>query len=459
MADSLLARVAKRVGPEKLVFTLSPAQREAIRYLWAANARPEQLPPGPMADSKPWRFWLDRKGRGAGKTRSGAEWVRSLAGSMPGSIGAIASKTPDDVEKVLVAGPSGILACCPSWERPRWKPTKNGGTLYWPNGSVTHGYSGANPGSFRGPQWHYFWGDELPHWKYPTASYDNINFGLRLEYMGRAPQCLFTTTPLPTKLIRKLIAHPRCVVTTGSTYDNRANLAAEAVADLIAEYEGTRLGRQELHGELLDDTPGALWNLGMFRPMRQGAAHDVRVVAIDPATTAGEDSDDTGIVVAGRRERDEEVAIKEALPDGTAKEEKRSLSVFDVLEDATCHLSPDGWAKEAIRAYDAHEADAFVAEVNQGGDMVAATIRNAWQHLGRQGTPRIIMVTAKRAKRTRAEPIAALYEQGRVFHAPGLDELEDQLSTWVPGNDSPDRMDALVYAIADLSQRKRNFIT
>lgn len=437
MSRSLLERAVRRFGPERLFELLDGDQRASLPFVWEINARPEQLPP-PGA----WRWWSIIAGRGFGKTRSGSEWVRSKARAMPGSIGAIIGQTPDDARLIQIEGPAGILAVSPPSERPKWEPSK--GLLTWPNGSVAHVYSGANPGAFRGPQFHWLWADELAKWSRARESFDNFNFGLRLEWRGVQPQACVTTTPRPISVIRDLLAKSNGVVTRGSTYDNTANLAPSFLSEILSTYEGTRLGRQELGGEVLDDVPGALWKRSMFDEQGFRCAPpecDLVVVAIDPSVSNTDSSDETGIVVVGAHGGDP----------------RR----FHVVADRSIYASPMERARVAIDAFLEFKADRFVVETNNGGDWIPAVITSAWDSQGLAGAPPIETVTASRGKKTRAEPIAALYEQHRVTHSPGLEALEDQLATWSPllGEKSPDRLDALVWAATWLSEARRFVLT
>lgn len=442
MGVSLLQRAVRAAGVERFWASLTDGERLALQWLWEAHARPEQLPPRGA-----WRWWLLRSGRGFGKTRSGAEWFRAKVKRMPGSRSFIVSRTDDDVEKVMVNGASGLLAVCPPWERPKWVVSKEGGKLIWPNGAETFAYSAREPESFRGPEHHFGWAEELAAWKYPNEAFDNLSMGLRLDFVREdglvePPQAAITTTPKPIAVIRRLMKDPLVRQTTGSTYDNAANLAADFLREMRQKYEGTRLARQELHGEVLDDVPGALWNRAMFdRPgfrLHTLPEHDLRVVAIDPAATSGPDSDETGILVNGRRPRD----------DGEAER-------FDVLADRSRRATPNDWALAAVDAFIEFECDRIIGETNNGGEMVEAMVVNAWRERGLPGKPPYEAVHASRGKRTRAEPISMLYEQGRVCHVGELDDLEDQQATWVPGDDSPDRMDANVWGITYLSTAKR----
>jgi phage terminase large subunit-like protein len=394
------------------------AIREMLRarapYDWARRARPEQLsPPGD------WRVWLVLAGRGWGKTRTGAETVRAWVAAGYRRI-ALVGRTAADVRDVIVEGESGILAVHPDAERPRWNPSNR--RLTWPNGAQATTYSADEPDQLRGPQHDAALCDELASWQRPEA-WDQLRFGLRL---GTDPRVIVTTTPRPTKIIRDLLAASGTIVTRGRTRDNFANLAPGIVEELERRYAGTRLGRQELDGEVLDDTAGALWRWQWIDAARVVKAPDLRrvVVAIDPAVSSNEGSDETGIVVAA-------VGM-----DGRGY----------VLADASGKHRPEDTARIALSLSDTHGADAIVAEVNNGGDWIPAVIRS------HRPNANVRTVHASRGKLTRAEPIAALYEQGKVSHCGAFGPLEDQLTTWdaTSGRKSPDRLDALVWAFTDL---------
>jgi phage terminase large subunit-like protein len=403
---------------ESLLRYSTPSERarlayltEEARYRWTMNARPNQLPPPGN-----WRVWLIQAGRGFGKTRIGAEWTRESAKQYP--LVNIIGATADDARDIMIEGESGILACCPPQERPEYLPSKR--RLEWPNGARTLIFTADEPERLRGKQHMRLWMDEVAAWRHPEA-YDQAMLGLRL---GSNPQAVATTTPRPTKLIRDMIADPSTVVTRGSTYDNRANLAPQFLDQIVKRYEGTRLGRQELAGELLLDVPGALWTLAMFDERRNAPDLKRVVVAIDPAASRNEDSDETGIIVAGHGIDDD----------------------WYVLADRSGNFAPDEWAKRAIHAYDEFKADRIIAEVNNGGDMVESTLRTV-----RRRIP-YTKIHASRGKAIRAEPIASLYAQGHVWHTQPFDALEDQLVNWTPDSgDSPDRLDALVWAMTELS--------
>jgi phage terminase large subunit-like protein len=393
--------------------SLSAAEAENLRFDWNLWARQNQNAP-----TGAWANWLILAGRGFGKTRVGAEMVRHWVADFPlvNLIGATAA----DARDIMIEGESGILAICPRAERPLYVPSKR--RLEWPNGARSLIFTADEPERLRGKQHMKLWADELASWRRPEA-FEQAMLGLRL---GALPQVVITTTPKPVKLIRELIANPETALTRGSTYDNRANLSPGFYAQIIRRYEGTRIGRQELNAELLDDMEGALWSNAMIEDARVQKAPDmVRiVVAIDPATTSGEDSDETGIVVAGRG------------VDGHAY----------VFRDLSCRLSSNAWGNRAINAYREYGADRIVAEVNNGGDLVGNVLRVIDKNVSYKA------VHASRGKVIRAEPISALYEQKKVHHVGVFAELETQMCSFVPDNldGSPDRVDALVWALTEL---------
>lgn len=363
-------------------------------------------------------------GRGFGKTRIGAEDTSWYAACNPGHRIAVIAPTHDDVRGVCFEGVSGLLSVMPrdiiaSYNMSRLE-------IVLTNGASIRGFSADTPERLRGPQFHRAWCDELAAWRYEEA-FDQLMFGLRL---GDNPQCIITTTPKPTKLIKDILQDKNSFVTRGSTFDNAENLSPQALEKLIEKYKGTRLGKQELYAEVLDDIEGALWSYSMIEKHRvsQDDLPEFRrvIVALDPAVTSGEDSDETGIVVAARGEDDQ----------------------FYVLEDATMKASPDGWMQKAIDLYHQYSADRIIAEVNNGGDLVERVLRT------KDRTIPYSAVRASRGKLVRAEPIAALYEQEKVHHVGEFKELEDQLISYTPtSKKSPDRLDALVWAITELSQR------
>lgn len=372
-------------------------------------------------------------GRGFGKTRMGSEWIRDLAHKYPGCRIALVAETAADARDVMIKGDSGLLNCDPDLSEDNWSPTNR--CLSWPNGSKAYTYNGTTPDQLRGPQHHFAWVDELAKFEYMQEAWDQLQFGLRL---GIHPQVLVTTTPRPLPLIKKLVADPDTIVTRGSTLDNTANLASNTVKQLYDRYGGTRLGRQELEGEILGDIPGALWKRGDIDEARKKEAPadlEQVLVAVDPATSAEEGSDETGIVVVALARDD----------DGYAR--------GYVLEDASMKGSPEEWARKAVSLYRKWSADKIVAEKNQGGDMVASVIRAV-----DRSTP-IKLVHASRGKVVRAEPISTLYEQGRVHHVGMFDKLEDQMCLFSVDNvrnsstGSPDRVDALVWGLTEIFEK------
>lgn len=389
---------------------------------WLATARPNQITP-----SGDWNVWLILAGRGWGKTRTGAMDAMIYALRNPEVQVAVVAPTFGDLRRVCFGGVSGILKFLP---RECFLQGKGNGysssaqeiRLY--NGSIIYGFAAIEPERLRGPQFHRAWCDEIAAWRYPEA-FDQLMFGLRL---GHNPQCIITTTPKPTPLITKLLQRDGTVITRGSTFDNEANLAPIALQQLRDKYAGTRLGRQELYAEVLTEQEGALWSPIKIENQRIDISEvpDLQriVVAIDPAVTANADSDETGIVVAGRTEQGR----------------------YYVLEDASLKTSPDRWARVALEMFYKYEADRIVAETNNGGDLVERLLRTIDDKVAY--TP----VHASRGKITRAEPMAALYEQKKVFHAGLFPELEDQMCSFIAGsNKSPDRLDALVWALTELS--------
>jgi phage terminase large subunit-like protein len=400
---------------------LRPEQRAALtaRNDWLDVARPDQI--APAGD---WDTWLILAGRGWGKTRTGAEDAGWHGLANPGARIAVVAPTAADARDTCIEGESGLLGVLPQKCIKAWN--RSLGELILVNGSRFKAFSAEEPERLRGPQHHRAWADELAAWKYPET-WDQLLFGLRL---GDRPQVVVTTTPKPSALIKTLVTGPRTHLTRGSTFDNAANLAPAALDRLREKYAGTRLGRQELEAEILGDLPGALWTLSgidTYR-LRDAPECDRIVVAIDPAVTDTERSDEHGIIVAGR----------------TA--DKRGV----LLSDASLSGSPSEWARRAVSLYREYSADAIVVEVNQGGDMVKHTIRTV------DPNANIIEVRATRGKHVRAEPIAALYEQGRIQHAGVFPELEEQMTQMTTagyeGDGSPDRVDALVWAFAELFQ-------
>jgi phage terminase large subunit-like protein len=396
--------------------TLSEDQLRDLLYCWELWSRGEQE--WPAGD---WRTWLILAGRGWGKTKTGAETVRRVIDRMPRQRIALVGPTAGDCRDVMVEGESGLLNVFPPHQRPTFEPSKRRITFY--NGSRAYLYSAEEPERLRGPQHHFAYCDEIATYEKFQDVWTNLRFGLRL---GRDPRVIATTTPKPVKWLQELIADPGTVVTRGSTYDNRANLPASQLAYFERVYGGTRIGRQELGGELLEESEGALWSRDTIERARVRAAPElVRVViAIDPATTSGEGSDDTGISGFG----------VDAAGDGY------------VLADDTCHLPPAQWAARSVMLFDRLGGDRVIGEANNGGDLVELTIRTDRRNIPYE------KVHAARGKVARAEPVAALYEQGRIHHVGCFAALEDEMVNFVPGQmkRSPNRVDALVWGASYL---------
>ena len=409
----------------ELLSSLSERELAELRYDWSFWARPNQV--APEGD---WNTWLVLAGRGFGKTRMGSEWIRQLAHDYPGCRIALVAETAADARDVMIKGDSGLLACDPTLSEDSWSPTNR--CLTWPNGSKAYTYNATTPDQLRGPQHHFAWVDELAKFEYMQEAWDQTQFGLRL---GEHPKVLVTTTPRPLALIKKLVADPDTFITRGSTLDNQANLASNTIKQLYNRYGGTRLGRQELEGEILGDIPGALWrreDIDTAR-LREAPADLERVfVAVDPAASSHEGSDENGIVVVGMA-RD---------ADGYAR--------GYVLEDGSLRGTPEEWARKAVALYRKWNADKIIAEKNNGGEMVSSVIKAADRSVP------VKLVHASRGKIVRAEPISALYEQGRIHHVGQFDKLEDQMCEFSVDNvrnsstGSPDRVDALVWGLSEL---------
>jgi phage terminase large subunit-like protein len=444
----------------KAIRSMSDEDIEALMYDWKFWARPEQLPPPGN-----WTTWASIAGRGAGKTRLAAEFVRTEIEEGRAKYPILIGADAGDVRDVMVEGESGLLTIAPPWFRPKYEPSKR--RLVYPNGVVASLFGAHDPDSLRGPQSDLVWGDEIGKWKYPQEAWDNMAFGNRLGN----PRRVVTTTPKPIRLIRWLMGFdhreherrgtkrgipPRGVVIGGrmSTYDNLANLAPKFAQEMLDKYQGTRIGRQELMGDLLLDVPGALWTLEMIerdrvRPEKAPRLSDFErlIVGVDPAVTSGEGSNETGIILAGK----------------TA-----NGHFWILIDDSGRHpaiaKSPEekSWARIAVDLYRRNKADRVVGEVNNGGDLVEATIRQVDENVSYKA------VHASRGKRKRGEPVASLYEQRRVHHVGAFDALEDQMITWVPKtkdepseterdpsaagvSESPDRADALVWTLTELA--------
>lgn len=415
-----IARLIAALGDDDLAFLLAD---------WQVWARDDQLPPAGTAGA-PWRVWLILGGRGAGKTRAGAEWVRAKAlgvaplASEPAGRIALVGETLADVRRVMIEGQSGLLAIHAEAERPQFESSK--GRLVWPNGTIAEIFSAECPDALRGPQFAAAWCDELCKWRNAEATWDMLQFGLRL---GPAPQVAVTTTPRPLPLLKAILADPQTVTSRAATAANADNLSPSFMAEMLRRYAGSLLGRQELDGELIENLEGGLWRRDWIETARVTEAPALRtvVVAVDPPVTATAASDACGIVVAGKG------------GDGRGY----------VIDDRTVQgREPSVWARAVRAAYHDHKADRVVAEVNQGGDLVVGVLKQI------DATMPVRTVRATRGKWVRAEPVAALYAEGRVVHAGRFEALEEQLcafgSDGRAGGRSPDRLDALVWALTDL---------
>jgi predicted phage terminase large subunit-like protein len=418
---------------------LSDQERVMIAKSWAFLARKNQLAPDEWNSDKP--YWVIVSGRGYGKTRTGAETTLDHIEEL-GSQARVAliASISSDARDVMIEGESGLLACAQRRGiECTYEPSKR--RISFKNGAVATSFTAEEPNRLRGPQHTFAWCDELSSWKYDQETWDMMMFGLRL---GPCPKVIITTTPKPRRLMRDLLTSNKSVITRGSTYENRANLAPQFLKAIEERFEGTRLGRQEIYGDLLEDNPDALWQPAMIEATR---IHDIMhiddlshkynitriVVAVDPAVTSGDNADETGVVVAAKCE------------DGT----------FLVLDDQTCKLSPDQWGRLVVDLYHKWNADRIIGEANQGGDLIESLLRNIDRSIPYRS------VRATKGKRTRAEPISALYEQGKVRHVGCFDKLEDQMCMFTADNfdGSPDRVDALVWALTELSASKKGGIS
>ena len=404
---------------QKAIQSLTDKEAEELLYDWGFWARPNQLPP-----DWDWYIWLILSGRGFGKTRTANELIVKWAGEGYSPIALIGQTKADVRDTIVELGDSAILKISPPWFYPEYEPSKR--RLTWPNGVIGVIYSGDEPDQLRGPQHAKASVDELSKFKYPQETWDNLMLGLRI---GDNPQAIVATTPRPIKIIKNLLKDKRVAITRGHTLDNRANLAPAFLKYILDRYEGTRLGRQELAGEVLEDNPDALWKRSLIEKSRATMHPDLIrvVVGVDPPGGVTE----CGIVVAG-------IANVNGQEHGY------------VLEDRSLHSSPDGWAEAVLTGYNRNKADRIVGEANFGGDMVENTIMQAAKSRNQQASYK--HVHASRGKAVRAEPVVALYEQGRIHHIGEFPQLEDEMCEWIPGEtrESPNRVDALVWAITEL---------
>lgn len=426
---SLISCVESGQG-RALIERLSRASLATFPRDWLIFARDDQLPPETAQGGGDWTTWLVLGGRGAGKTRTGAEWVRGLALGLPPFASkpvdriAIVGETQNDLREVMIEGVSGLRAVHPAAERPQWNATRR--RLEWPNGAIAQGFSAEDPESLRGPQFAAAWCDEIAKWRYAEDAFDMLQFGLRL---GERPRQVITTTPRPIPLLKRLAADQQTALSHAPTRANAANLAPTFLASIVGRYAGTNLGLQELDGLFIEENPDALFRRASIEANRMAKPADLAriVVAVDPPA-GGRRGGRCGIVAAGR--------------DATG--------LIYVLEDASLEAArPEIWAARAIDTYRRFEADALIAEVNQGGEMVASVLGAI------DAAVPVTSVRAKRGKHMRAEPVAALYAQGRVRHVGALPALEDEMCAFgadgLADGRSPDRLDALVWAVTHLA--------
>jgi phage terminase large subunit-like protein len=437
------AELLAEMSPEDratFIGQLTPDEALAMIYDWHVWARPTQLRPIPKPGEPDWYIWMLLGGRGMGKTKTGAETIREWAEESQHTEPyrfAIIGQTAADVRDVMLQGESGILSISPPWFMPVYEPSRR--RVTWPNGTFGILFSGDSPDQLRGPQFHKAWVDELAKYLYPQETWDNLEFGLRL---GDNPQALVTTTPRPIPIIKSMLEDEQVFVTRGSSYENISNLAPSFIRRVIRKYEGTRVGRQELHAEVLSDMPGALWSYEMIERNRVQRIPDmVRIViAVDPAVSVSEDSDETGIVVCGLG------------TDGLGY----------VMRDLSGRYSAEGWAQKVVDAYYDYSADRVIAEVNNGGDLVESVIRSKDSRVSYKA------VHASRGKIRRAEPISAFYERGQIRHHGQFAAMEDQMTTYNPTEAvtpterrrtkmlSPDRMDAMVWGMTELLGKEQD---
>lgn len=400
-----------------------------LRYDWNFWARPKQItPPGE------WFGWLNLGGRGAGKTRTGAEWVREKVEQnwkTPLRIAGVA-ETKKDARDVIVEGESGLLSICPPDKMPHYEPSK--ARLTWPNGTRLFLFSGDEPDQLRGPQFHYAWVDELAKYMYAQEAWDMLEFGLRL---GEHPQVIITTTPRPIPVIMDLVKDPDVVSTVSSSYENYGNLSSRFIKRVLRKYEGTRLGRQEILAEILSDVPGALWTRKIIDETRVAALpHGVTiiklVISVDPAVSATETADETGIVAVG------------------LGSDRHGY----ILRDRSEVLTPRAWARRVVNMFDRMEADRVIGEINNGGDLVEVNLRT----IDTETRVPFKSVRASRGKAVRAQPVSSLFEQKRCHIVGVMPQMEDQLVAFTDegyiGGGSPDRAEAMIWGVSNLMLRK-----
>ena len=415
--NSLAESIALLPPDKRQATLLDLSEEDAARLLydWEFWARPSQIEP-----EGDWLIWFIQTGRGWGKTLTGSQTTRKRADNATTPHIGLVGPTAADVRDIMVEGESGILPNASPWNKAVYLPSKR--KVKWENGVYATMYSAEDPDQLRGPQHGFVWGDEIAAWQKAVEVWSNLLFGLRRD----ETKLVITSTPRPNRIIKMLHKDPTCVITRGSTYENISNLPLEYIQRVINPYKGTRKGRQEIEGEVLSDTPGALWSYSMIDDCRVAEApHLARIVtAIDPAVTSNPESAETGIVTVGLSDDQQ----------------------LYVIGDASSRESPDTWTRQAIEAFNIHQADRIVGETNNGGDLIEALLRTQEQ------TVSYANVFASRGKTARAEPVSALYEQFRVHHVGTFSTLEDQMTEFVAGekNDGKDRVDALVWACSYL---------
>lgn len=421
---------------KELFDSLSEEQAIAIYYDWEFWARETQLQPKGLGESG--RFiWLYLAGRGTGKTRTFSEWIIDGVQNKGYRHISLVGAAADEVRDIMILGESGIMAYSPPWFKPRYVPSNK--LIVWPNGAEAHIFYGTEPEKSRGAQSDMIWCDEICKWQYPDETFDNIMMGLRL---GNNPVCGISTTPKPIKLIKELVKDDRCIVVKEGTHANKDNLAPAFISTVLKKYEGTRLGRQELNGEILDDNPNALWIRRWIDEYRitKEQMPDLRrvVIPIDPAVTSNENSDDTGIIPCG-----------EGAAPNIPNVKNPDLMHYYILDDATMKGTPLAWGARAIDRYRFYRADKIIGETNNGGDLIESNLRNIDRNIS------YAKVHASRGKYTRAEPIAALYEQGRVHHVGFFPALEDELCEYefTSNEPSPNRLDSMVWGVSYLAEK------
>ena len=422
MSWKSIASLLSKVEQDELLKTISTPEVPHLNQDFWLNARREQLPP-----EGNWLIWIIMAGRGFGKTYAGANWL--IEGHLNGTLinSGIVAATATDLRRYCIDGPSGVIAQAPEYFKPKHVPSKV--KLEWPNGTITDLFSSEKPARIRGPNLDGVWCDELSWWMRVEECWDNLDFSLRF---GKNPQRVITMTPRPIKLVRQIIKEDDVVITRGVTSDNAANLAASFLQRIQKKHGGTRLGRQELSGELLEDAEGALWKMDQLDQIRtydDPPKLTRTVVALDPSASSGEDADEAGIVVSGK--------------------DKQNRG--HVIADHSLRGTPNEWGRKAIWAYHEYNANIIVAEKNQGGEMITEVLNNIDKSVP------VKLVHASQGKVARAEPVSILYEKYQIDHHGLFRELEDEMVNFVPNDvtESPNRVDALVWGLTELFIKAR----